>query len=40
VNLLEKELTKYDLPNIVIKWLTLLLRIQEVTDSDLGPEKS
>jgi hypothetical protein len=26
------------LPHITAKWLTLLLRIQEVTDSNLSPE--
>jgi hypothetical protein len=31
---------KYDvcLPNVVIKWLTSLLHIQDITGSNLGPE--
>jgi hypothetical protein len=29
---------KYILPNFVVEWVTLLLRIREVPDSNLGPE--
>jgi hypothetical protein len=27
-------------PNVMVEWLTLLLHIQEVLDSNLGPETS
>jgi hypothetical protein len=33
----EEEVTAF-LPNIVVKWLTLLLRIQEVPGSNLVPD--
>jgi hypothetical protein len=33
-----KEVRGHVLPNIVVEWLTLLLRIREVPGSNLGPQ--
>jgi hypothetical protein len=32
------DLPRLQLPNVVVKWLTLLLRIRDFSGSNLGPE--